>query len=48
MEAFLYIYKNLKTKCLRREVLHFTSAQCLTPKPLVTQLCMWGPVLWST
>jgi len=24
--------------------LHFTPAQCLLPKPIVTPLCMWGPV----
>jgi len=24
--------------------LHFTLVQCLPPKPLVTTLCMWGPM----
>jgi len=36
--------KNIKKECLRREVTFHPCAVLTSPKPIVTPLCMWGPM----
>ena len=38
------ILKNMKTECLRREGYISPLRSAHPPKPLVTPLCMWGPM----